>query len=381
MKNASWRGAVFMAFVHGTNAVYQGYISKFYQQRGARGQALSWLLVSFPLMSVVGQPVWGLLADRTGKRRRALRCVILLSIASAALLYAQGGYAGLLAACCAFGFCYPAIQPLGDSMILSTQKRNYGRIRLTGSLAYAFCSLAAGRLLKDDYAAVPSAVMAGLACLFAASFLTEGADAPAPARKRVSWRDIGRIPRIGPLLALFMLLQMTLGYFYSYYAVYFTALPGGTSGWLGVSLFAATLSEIPFLLLGDRLFRRFGAGRLLLLAAASLAARFALLGFCRGRTGVLLSQLLHGAGFIVMTFSMAKYISYAAPKELRATGQTMVSAAGGGFARTLGSLAGGYLSEKIGLRAGFACMALVSLAALLFFFPVYRRLPPLNGKT
>ena len=48
MKKASWGAALFLALTYGTNAVYQGYISKFYQQSDMRGSALAWLLVSFP---------------------------------------------------------------------------------------------------------------------------------------------------------------------------------------------------------------------------------------------------------------------------------------------------------------------------------------------
>ena len=58
MKKASWGGVLFLALTYGTNAVYQGYISKFYQQSDMRGSALAWLLVSFPLVSAVSQPLW-----------------------------------------------------------------------------------------------------------------------------------------------------------------------------------------------------------------------------------------------------------------------------------------------------------------------------------
>lgn len=380
MKKASWGSAAFMAAAYGTNAVYQGYISKFYQQRGAQGQALAWLLVSFPLLSLPGQPLWGMLADRGGNRIRTLRIVIALSALAVFLLGRQTTVTGLLLLACAVGFCYPAIQPLGDSVILAAENGTYGKLRLAGCLTYAAVSLGAGRLLRDDYLSVPIWTALGLGGLLAVSFLLPTPQGQKQKTDRVSWLRVFRIPSIKPLLGLFMLLQMTLGYFYSYYAVYLTSFPGATSRVLGWSLFLATVSEIPFLLLGDRLFRRLGAGRLLLLAALSLAARFFWLGCAHSLTAALYSQLLHGLGFVVMTFSMAKYISLAAPKALRSTGQTVTAAAGAGIARVIGSLTGGYLGERLGLRVGFLCMGAAAFFAFVAFLPVFLRTAALNGK-
>ena len=368
-----------MAAAYGTNAVYQGYVSKFYQQRGARGNALTWLLVSFPLMSALAQPVCGLLADRVGKRR-VLRALILLSMPILPLMARQRGFPGILLCACAFACFYPAVQPLSDSLILGRLTADglpYGPVRLAGCLAYAVCSLAAGFLLREDYAAVPAAVSLGLGAVFTASLLLP--ESETGRRRRVPLRALLRVPALLPLLALFMALQTTLGCFYSYFAIFFTALPGAGGGRLGLSLFLATLSEAPFLLAGDRLFRRFGAGRLLLLAALSLGVRFLMLGFARSAALATASQLLHGLGFVVMTFSMAEYVSRSVPPDLRASGQTLAAAVSG-LARVTGSLLGGLIGEKLGLRAAFLCAAAIALLSFTVFLPRFSRIPPLNGQ-
>ena len=377
MQRIAWGSAAYTAMAYAVNAVYQGYIVKFYQQRGVRGGALTALLVSFPAMSVFAQPLWGRLADRTGRRRGVLRTAILLSACALPLLRLPLPFAGLLAVSCAFAACYPAIQPLSDSVILDGLHRRdqpYGPVRLAGCAAFAAASFAAGRLLRDRYAAVPAVVCPGLIGLAAATALLprEAKEKPAGA---ASFIDVLRLPHMLPLLALFMLLQMTLGYFYSSYALFFTGLPGADSGLLGLSLFVATASEAPFLLLGDRLFRRYGAGRLLLCAAFSQAVRFLILGLSRRVPVILASQLLHGLGFAVISFSMAQYVSRIAPPALRARGQTLLSAAGLGVARVLGVLMG----RGIGGQGGFLAMAGAAALGLIVFFPVFHRLPPLNG--
>ena len=368
-----------MAAAYGTNAVYQGYIGKFYQQRGIDGAALPWLLAAFPLMSVPAQLLWGRLSDRSGRRIILLRAVILLSALILPLYMLQYRFAGMLAVSCAFAVCYPAIQPLGDGIILEKlyhDRKPYGPVRLAGCLAFALSSLAVGKGLGDDYGKVPLIACAGLGATLSASFLLSPAGEKRKSPEKRSFLQVLRLPHILPLLSLFMILQMTLGYFFSYYSLLFTALPGGGSRLLGISLFAASASEVPFLLLGDRAFNRFGAGRLMLLSSLSMALRYLVLGVSRRLPLIFASQLLHGLGFIVMTFSMAKYISFIAPEALRSSGQVLLSAAGFGIARVLGGLLGRF----VGLQTGFLIMAGDAGLAFAFFLPVFHKLPVLKGK-
>ena len=383
MKKTALHSAVYAALYYGTNAVYQGYASKFYQQQGMGERSLVVLLVSFPLFSMLTQPLWGRWADRLQDRRWALTLALLLSALTLPLLYLGRGFGFFLAVSGAFALCYPAVQPLGDSVILhGLQKEgaSYGPVRLCGTLAYAAANLLTGPWLRDDYRPVPLIVSIGLAAqLAAAFFLPKTSHMASEKRRRSVIRELLRLPHIRPLLALYMLLQLALGAFFSYYSLYFTSLPGGSSRLLGYGYFAATLSEVPFLLLSERLFRRFGAGRLMLASALSLSLRFLLIGLSRRLEVQLASQLLHGLGFIVIQFCMAQYISRTVPENLRASGQTLLAVCGFGIARVVGVLAGGILSRTLGSAGGFLCMAGLCLAACGLFALHFLRLPPLNG--
>ena len=92
------------------------------------------------------------------------------------------------------------------------------------------------------------------------------------------------------------------------------------------------------------------------------------------------SQLLHGWGFIVMTVTMAKFISLTVPEELRARGQMLLAMAGFGVARVAGNLGGGRLAQSIGLKATFGVMAAVAFASLLAFAPLYWKRGSLDGR-
>ncbi len=380
MNPTSRRCAAFLALYYGVNALYQGYISKYFQQLGVSDYELMLLLVSFPLMALIFQPLWGMLSDHARSKNAVLLLITGVSCALIPFYSRMPAFGWLLALSCAFSAFYTAIQPLGDSLVLqSLQKANapYCPVRLRGCISFAIVNLSAGYALRGSYQTVPLLVSAGLFLLFAAACFLPRCEKQ-PDTRPARFFDTLRTPYMLPLLALLMPLQLAMGYFYSYFSLYFTALQGGSSSLLGLAYFLSSASEIPFLLLGDRLYERHGAGRLMLVSAAALALRFALLGFTSHVIIALASQLLHGLGFIVMTVCMAKFVSRAVPESLRASGQTVVSVVGFGISRVFGVLGGGLISHRLGIPAGFVMISGVCLLSFLCAAPYFLRRPPLT---
>lgn len=111
----------------------------------------------------------------------------------------------------------------------------------------------------------------------------------------------------------------------------------------------------------------------MLAAALVLAIRWLLLGFTQHPWAALLSQLLHGGGFIVITVSMAYWISDHVPEDMRAAGQALLNMVTFGAARISGNLLGGLLAGAAGTGAGFAACGALCLAAAGGFFLYTRR--------
>lgn len=382
MNKASLRSALFLALYYGTNAFYQGYIGKYYQQLGISGFPLLLLLVSFPATALFCQPLWGVAGDRMHLRNTALLICIGASILLIPLYPLMPGYIYLLLLSCMFAAFYTVIQPMGDSIILEDlQSRGapFGPVRLFGCLSFAFVNLIAGHFLKSEYSSIPYLVLGGLILLFISSLTLPRCPGHQKQKQRAGVMQVLKVPYVLPLLLLLMPLQLAMGYFYSYYSLHFTALPGGTSGLLGLAYFLSSTSEIPFLLNSDKLFDRYGAGKLMLVSAMALTLRFLLLGISDNLYVALLSQLFHGVGFIVMTLCMSKFIARAVPETLRASGQMLVSIVGFGVARVFGVLGGGVISQYLGISAGFLAMSGVCLLTLVLCAPYFLRKPALNG--
>ena len=378
-KNYPWRYAAFMITYYTVNAVYQGYISKYFQMRGATTAHLSVLLAAAPMISIVSQPFWGMRGDRAKSRNRVLRLMILLGVGLILMLPLSRAFGWMLLFNALFAAQYTSIQPMGDSIILESLlargNQPFGPLRLCGSLSFAVVNLVFGLLVGERFEWVIYLTAALLVGVFLSTYLlppTPGHQAETG--RRMSLADLFRVSGMPPLLALFMMLQLCMGYFYSFFSIHFTALPGGSMTLLGLAYFISATSELPFLLNADRLFDRLGAGRLMCLSALTMLTRWVLLAACPNVAVVLCSQVLHGGGFIVMSVSMAKHVNATVPAELKSSGQLLLAVVGFGLARVFGILGGGLLSSALGgTRHAFLIMAGVCALALILFAPRYFR--------
>lgn len=385
MKNSNgypWKYSLFMAAYYLSAAAFMSYIGVYLRALNVSTAGIGLLTALLPMVSIVSQPVLGALSDRAKSRTHLLRLLALAAAGAIMLLYLGSAYWYLALVFVVFAAFYTALQPLGDSIALEAldkKQHNFGPIRLVGCLSFALSSPLLGFVVRRDVGAVPWLTALALALTAASCFALPDIAGHRKKRDQATLVALLRQRELAPLLVLTVLLQVTMGYFYSFYSVWFVSLPGGAEGVLGWSYLISSLSELPFLLFCDKLFEKLGAGKLLLISALTLALRFLVLGMTESVPLILVSQVLHGWGVVVITTTMAKYLSACSPDELKARSQTLLAVVGYGVARVLGSLGGGLLADRIGLSQGFyACAALCALA-LLIFTPRYLFALPLNG--
>jgi MFS transporter, PPP family, 3-phenylpropionic acid transporter len=171
---------------------------------------------------------------------------------------------------------------------------------------------------------------------------------------------------------LTMIIQATLGYYYSFFPVFYHEM-GASNAMLGWAMVASSISEIPFLLFADRLLERFQVGYVLLASACFAAIRWFLYFFVHNPYMILPIQLLHGLIFIVISVSLATYINREVPDELKASGQTLNGLLGLGVARIVGSYFGGIASQHFGMRNLFLYNSILLFASILVFLVIFQR--------
>lgn len=382
--NYPWKCSLFLMAYYVTNAVYQGFISIYYTSgAGVTDSQLSVLMAATPLVAIFMQPVWGTIGDKAKSRNNVLRIMIVLSAAAISVYRVSDSFWWLLIMSCLFAASYTSIQPMGDSIVLEALLENnqpFGPLRLTGCLSFAVMNVVFGYILdgRTNFTIYLTASM--LALMFASTFKLPNIKGHQSSGRKMNLTVLFKQKELMLLLALLLLLQLTMGYFYSFFPKYFKSMPGGNETLLGICFFISAVSEVPFLLKSDRLFEKFGAGKLMCGAALACTARWIILATTNNIYVAMASQLLHSFGFIVMTVSMAKYVSATVPPELRASGQMLLSVVGFGIARVFGILGGGLLSGAMGgMDKGFILMAAISGLAFIVFTPIYMRRPAVNG--
>ena len=356
--------AFFLMAYYTTNAMYQSYMSLYYTGINFTSAQIGAINAGVALASMAFQPVWGTVGDRTRNRAVLLAA---LSVASAASVFAFSwfrGFVPLLLLACLFSCFYTSLQPMGDSIILGELNRRnqpFGPIRLAGGLSFALSGMIFGKVLDAPGRELLVPVYTAALCLVTALSTvtlpkTEGGQSRG---KKMRFSELFKHRELMGLLAFMAPVQITMGYFYTFFSPHFMSLQGGDSAKLGLCYFISACSEVPFLLMSDRLFDKYGAGRLMRLSAVTLAVRWLMLGLSDSVWVAMLSQVLHGWGFIVMTVCMAKYISREVPEELQASGQMLLAIVSFGISRAFGNLAGGLLAGWMGRGNVFlACSAL-----------------------
>lgn len=360
-----------------TNAIYQGFLSLYFRDvAGLSTQWISVVMASVPFVSMFTQTAWGLAGDKMKTRNTVLRILAVGAAASILLLRVSTSAWWILPVMCIFSCFYTSIQPMGDSIVLENlQQRglNFGPIRLAGCWSFAIVSFFGGRFLDSRIGATIYITAGLLGLVFASTYALPATPGHQHGKEKMSIKVLFREKKLMRLLGFMTLLQMTMGYFYTYYSIYFTSFEGGTTSLLGAAYFVSAVSETAFLLLSDRLVKKPGVGKLLVIAGCVLTLRWVVLATAQNVWVAFGAQVLHGWGFIVMTVSMAKYISQNVPDELKATGQMLLNVAGFGVARVVGIVLGGLIAGSMGVQGGFWVSAAISALALVLFAPGYLR--------
>ncbi|MGE5597878.1 MAG: MFS transporter [Bacteroidota bacterium] len=362
-------------------AVYGTFFPVYLAQAGYGQAAIGVLLAVGPLVTIAAQPFWGPAGDRARSKNAVLLAALLGSAAVLAAYRLSTSFAFLLVATALYTFFQSPVLPMSDTVTLEYATEagwRFGRIRLAGTIGYAVAAvltgLAARRRVENIF---PLSLLAIVLTILAVLRLP-GVRGHQAGEGRVPLRVLLRHRQLMLLMAFSSIVHATLGFYYSFFPVYCRQM-SADNALLGWSTAITALSEVPFLLLAERIVKRVGIRGMLLISAAVTAARWLLFYLAADPYLLLPLQVLHGAAYIVLTYCLATYINAEVPKELRASGQALHWLLTAGVARIIGSFGGGLLASAVGIRAGFLIGSIVIGLALLIFVPLFRRMEAREG--
>jgi MFS transporter, PPP family, 3-phenylpropionic acid transporter len=342
----------------------------YYQELGLSGKQIGGLTALLPLVTVVATPFWGAVADVSRRYKLLLLSLIAGCVVSVFLLSTTTFYALLLLYVALFAFCSGPVMPLIDSSVLSSlgeRRQDYGKLRLWGTVGFGLMSPLAGWLTERynlHLAFYLYIIFLTLTFALVIFFPIQRANVRKPLGT-----DLFEFRNRAWLMFLVTIfiggIGLSVGGNYFLLHMKNLEIP---QGYIGLALTFATLGELPFMMFGHRLLKRYPAKSLLLVALFALSLRLIGYSLAAAPWHFLAIQLLHGPTFALIWIAGISYADFLAPAHLKATGQSLFSSTLSGLGGTLGAFVGGFLYDAVGLVTTFRWAALtLVLAAILLF--------------
>ncbi|HHW31399.1 MAG TPA: MFS transporter [Clostridiaceae bacterium] len=364
------------AIYFGGSAAFSPYIPLYLKEIGLTQVLIGILFAIGPLVAMLSQPVWGIVGDRSKSKNRVLLILLAGAAVSIIIFPVSTAVWYVFFAYIMFTFFNSSINPLIDTIALEgieKTKWKFGPIRMGGVYGYSLVAILSGIVLKNNLSWMFLIYAIILMLNFAMVFKLPVVEGHQHGDKKVSLWVLLKNKRLVLMLAFGLIIQSTLGFYFSFFSIYFEEL-GGDSALLGWAMSVSALAEIPFLMFADKIVNKLGIIKTMTLASIVTSARWVVFFFLNSAMQAVFVNLLHGFTYIVVIYCMAIYINENVQKELRASGQALNGVVTVGISRIIGSVIGGYFSDIVGLREMFLYCSVFGFIATLVINYLFLRI-------
>ncbi len=349
------------------------YWSLYLESRGLGVGAISVLMSLWYATRIVSPSLWTTLAARSAHPIRWLHLGCALALGCFALFLLPLEQAGLFAVMLGFCFAYNAVMPQFESITMShlgARSDRYGLIRVWGSIGFILVVSLFGWLIdarRLGVGALPWLMLPLLAAVLASALMNRYARDPEqrPLDPHDGFRARLRKP---PVIAFFVaafLTQISFGPFYTFFSIYLSEHGYATAA-QGVLWTVGVLAEIGVFFLASRIFRRWDATRVLMLALLSAAVRWLVTALFPDNTPVMvLAQLTHALNFGAFFAAAMQLLVRFFPGRMNGHGQGVFYGLSSGVGGVIGALLAGQLWRFGGETAFLASSAIALLAAVI----------------
>lgn len=356
-------------------AMFIPFLPIFLDEQGLNPGQIGFIVGTGGIVTIVAQPLWGMISDKTKTIRKVLILLLLFSSVFGYLLYDASSYIPLVLFAMLLYFFLMPIDPLTESLnfrIAEASGISYGSIRTFGALGYGVTALATGYVMS--YLGAHS-----LAWLFAIIGVISLAlswiipDAPA-AGKPVTLSSLKQfLSNKETLLFLVLVFICSVPARMNdiFLGVYIKEL-GGSPELVGQAWFLAASSEIAVFALSFWWLRKGKELLIITFATAFYFIRFFLSGWITDPHWLVYVQILQILTFPVFYSAAIQYLYRIVPVEWRATGQTVLALLFFGVSGILASYGGGALYNAFGGQVIFLTISGMSFVGIIVGLLLYR---------
>ncbi len=332
-------------------------------QIGVLSALRSITLAMFPLF-------WGAMADRFQIRRPIYIFCSFISTAVWALFLITTEFWPMLTITVFYGIFYAPIISFLEAVtmdVLGREKKNYGRIRVWGSVSFIIIVLILGRII--DLLAINIIlvlILAGSLLLAVISVRIPGIQTHNDRRlASPSTGSLLRMPVVVFLGCAFLML-VSHGAYYGFFSIHLDNLGYGST-FIGVAWALASIAEILVMIQSKRIFSRFSLENVLFFSFLAATLRWMILFRAQSPVVILTSQILHAITYGTFHMASILYMDHLTPDRDKTLGQAVNNATTYGFGLMVGFFMNGYLYEIAGSFDLFLASALIALAGGLLF--------------
>jgi MFS transporter, PPP family, 3-phenylpropionic acid transporter len=334
------------------------------------GTQIGTVMAVGPIVSILMQPIWGIIADYKQKPKVILTLTLLVSSLAAVIYAFSASFVTVMLAAVLLLIPFSAVNPLSDSITISYSKKrelDYGSFRLWGALGYALAAVIMGKLVEATSFSI--IFYSFILTILLAAFLSFKLPGESEVENKASIKSFKNLLSY-PRFSLFLLATFfTFGPMDANNTFFglFIQDSGGSVASVGLAWFLVAAFEVPFIKFSSFFIRKFGSLNVVIIAAVASSLRYILYYFSPSLAIVYLSTIIQGFAFALCITASLQYVIDISNKEIKNTAVSLYSTVAYGIGNCSFTLFGGWLYDKFGIYNMYFTFGMITIIGIAMF--------------
>ncbi|MEY8734084.1 MFS transporter [Peribacillus frigoritolerans] len=359
----------------GLLAIFIPFLPVYLADQGLRPAQIGFIIGTGGFVTLITQPLWGMISDKTRTIRKVLLLLIFFSSVIGYFLYDSSSYLQLILFAMLLYFFLMPIDPLTESLNFTMAEKSgisYGSIRTYGALGYAVISLITGYVMSYFGANSLAFLFAGIGLIsFIVSWMMPDAPVSGKPVTLSSLKHFFSNKETLLFLLLVFICAVPARMNDTFLGVYIREL-GGSAKLVGLTWFLAAGSEIVVFALSFWWLRKGKEIIIISFAAAFFFIRYFVSAWITDPQLLAYLQVMQLLTFPIFYSAAIQYLYRIVPVEWRATGQTVLALLFFGVSGIIASYIGGAIYGAYGGKTLYLFISSISFIGMVFAFVLYR---------
>lgn len=359
----------------GLLAIFIPFLPVYLADQGLRPAQIGFIIGTGGFVTLITQPLWGMISDKTRTIRKVLLLLIFFSSVIGYFLYDSSNYLQLILFAMLLYFFLMPIDPLTESLNFTMAEKSgisYGSIRTYGALGYAVISLITGYVMSYFGANSLAFLFAGIGLIsFIVSWMMPDAPVSGKPVTLSSLKHFFSNKETLLFLLLVFICAVPARMNDTFLGVYIREL-GGSAKLVGLTWFLAAGSEIVVFALSFWWLRKGKEIIIISFAAAFFFIRYFVSAWITDPQLLAYLQVMQLLTFPIFYSAAIQYLYRIVPVEWRATGQTVLALLFFGVSGIIASYIGGAIYGAYGGKTLYLFISSISFIGMVFAMVLYR---------